>query len=84
MSQGISRRDFIKLVTAGTGTFVLTSSGLVPVPEELAGLSEALAAQAGTFPREETLITRILIGRSRSHGGFGKGRGIEQSIVMMQ
>ncbi|MBX3062685.1 MAG: ABC transporter substrate-binding protein [Anaerolineae bacterium] len=64
MSQGINRRDFLKLITAGAGSFMLAPWGLVPtngimLPEE----SGELAAQIGTFPREETLIARILTGR---------------------
>ena len=62
MPPEITRRNFIKLMSASAGAFVLTEAGLVPIPEELAGPSIALA-QGGAFPREETLIARILTGR---------------------
>ena len=70
MSQELSRRDFMKLLTAGTGSFVLAPWGLVPFPE---GLDEGLAAQVGTFPREETLIVRILTGRVGTNAGSPSG-----------
>lgn len=72
MSQEITRRNFIKLVSAGAGVFVLTEAGLIPVPEGLAGPSHVLAAQAGTFPREETLIARILTGRVGTPDNFNE------------
>jgi len=61
MSQEINRRDFMKLLGAGTGTFVLAPWGLVTVPEE--SLKAAPLPQAGAFPREETVIARQLTGR---------------------
>ncbi len=65
----ISRREFMKLVTAGTGAIMLTANGiLVPgmtVSAQDAGLS-------GTFPREETLIARILTGRIGSPDNFNE------------
>jgi hypothetical protein len=33
MSQGITRRNFIKLFSAGAGSFLLTPAGLIPIPE---------------------------------------------------
>jgi len=70
MSPEITRRDFIKLITAGAGTFLLSETGLVPISEELAGPNEAFAAQTGTFPREETVIARILTGRVGTPDNF--------------
>ncbi len=72
MSHEISRRDFIKALSAGTGAFVLGSAGLVPIPETLLPTNEAFAAQVGTFPREETLITRILTGRVGTPDNFNQ------------
>ncbi len=72
MSQRITRRNFIKTLSAGAGVFVLTEAGLVPVPEGLAKPSRVLAAQAGTFPREETLIARILTGRVGAPDNFNE------------
>ncbi|MBI5957597.1 MAG: ABC transporter substrate-binding protein [Chloroflexi bacterium] len=70
MSPEITRRNFIKLLSAGAGTFVLTEAGLVPIPEGLLGPDKAFAAQSGTFPREETLIARILTGRVGTPDNF--------------
>ena len=39
-------------------------------PDELAASSEAFLAQAGTFPREQTLIARILTGRVGTPDNF--------------
>jgi peptide/nickel transport system substrate-binding protein len=72
MSQEFSRRDFMKLLAAGTGSFVIAPWGMMPIPEALLGTSEALAAQVGTFPREETLIARILTGRVGSPDNFNQ------------
>jgi peptide/nickel transport system substrate-binding protein len=69
MSQEISRRDFIKLVTAGTGVVVLTSKGLL-LPQGIAAAQDA--ALPGTFPREQTLIARILTGRVGSPDNFNE------------
>ncbi len=66
MSHEISRRDFMKLVTAGTGTFVLAANGLIP----LMGVAAQDAALPGTFPRNETLIARILTGRVGTPDNF--------------
>ena len=66
MSKELSRRDFIKLVsTAGTGSFLLGPMGLIPYPE-------GFPAQVGTFPREETLIARILTGRVGTPDNFNQ------------
>lgn len=70
MSQNLSRRDFMKALTAGTGAFMVGPLGLVPIPEALIKPNEALAAQAGAFPREETLIARILTGRVGTPDNF--------------
>ena len=60
MSPEITRRNFIKLLSASAGTFVLTE----------AGPNKAFAAQSGTFPREETVIARILTGRVGTPDNF--------------
>ncbi len=70
MSHEINRRSFLKLLTAGTGTFLLGPMGLVRLPDELAASGEAFLAQAGTFPREQTLIARILTGRVGTPDNF--------------
>jgi peptide/nickel transport system substrate-binding protein len=72
MSQQITRRDFLKLLTAGTGSFVLTPWGLLPIPEGTLETREALAAQVGGFPREQTLIARILTGRAGTPDNFNE------------
>jgi peptide/nickel transport system substrate-binding protein len=73
MSQEINRRDFMKLLTASTGGLVLASSwGLTVIPEGTAQAKEAFSAQMGTFPREETLITRILTGRVGTPDNFNQ------------
>src|SRR5690606_31809938 len=72
MSHEISRRDFIKALSAGTGAFMLGSAGLIPIPESLIKTNDAFAAQVGTFPREETLITRILTGRVGTPENFNQ------------
>jgi peptide/nickel transport system substrate-binding protein len=67
MSHKISRRDFMKYLTAGTGTLVLGGGGLL-FP---AGLVKAQDAPlAGTFPREQTLIARQLTGRVGTPDNF--------------
>lgn len=67
MSQEISRRDFIKLVTAGAGTLVLTAEGLL-IPGGIVAAQDA--PLPGTFPRSETLIARILTGRVGTPDNF--------------
>src|SRR5215475_9340116 len=67
MSQEISRRDFIKLVTAGAGTLVLTAEGLL-IPGGIVAAQDA--PLPGTFPRNETLIARILTGRVGTPDNF--------------
>jgi peptide/nickel transport system substrate-binding protein len=69
MSKEISRRDFIKLVTAGTGVVMLTSQGLL-IPQGIAAAQDV--ALPGTFPREQTLIARILTGRVGSPDNFNE------------
>lgn len=63
MSQKLNRRDFLKLVSASSGSFLLGPWGLLSVPDDLLKTNEAFAAQVGTFPREQTLIARQLTGR---------------------
>ncbi len=70
MSKELSRRDFMKALTAGTGTFMLGPLGLIPVPEASFDAREVLAQIPGTFPREETLIARILTGRVGTPDNF--------------
>jgi peptide/nickel transport system substrate-binding protein len=71
MSNEISRRDFIKLVTAGTGAFVLAPWGIVPMPEG-AETKAAFAQVPGAFPRKETLIIRQLTGRVGTPDNFNQ------------
>ncbi len=68
MSQDISRRDFMKLMTASTGAFVLAPWGLTTLSEVQA--KAVLAQIGGTFPRNETLIARILTGRVGTPDNF--------------
>ena len=68
MPQDVSRRDFMKLLTASTGAFVLAPWGLTTLSEENAKV--ALAQIGGTFPRNETLIARILTGRVGTPDNF--------------
>ena len=63
----LSRRDFMKLLTAGTGGVVLTANGLI-VPGMTVDAQDA--GLAGTFPREETFIARILSGRVGTPDNF--------------
>ena len=72
MSREISRRDFMKTLTVGTGAFMLGPSGLIPIPETLLKPNETVSAQLGAFPREETLITRILTGRVGTPDNFNQ------------
>ncbi len=68
MSNEINRRDFMKMVTAGTGTFLLASNGLIPIPGGIVAAQDA--SLPGTFPRNETLIARILTGRVGTPDNF--------------
>lgn len=68
MSQDLSRRDFMKLMTASTGAFVLAPWGLTTLSEVQA--KAVLAQIGGTFPRNETLIARILTGRVGTPDNF--------------
>ncbi len=72
MSHEINRRNFLKLLAAGTGSFVVGPWGVIPLPEGLELPAEARAAQMGTFPREETLIARILTGRVGTPDNFNQ------------
>jgi peptide/nickel transport system substrate-binding protein len=73
MSQEISRRDFIKLLTASAGSFMLVPSGLVPIPEMIGEPTrEKSAFQVGTFPRTETVIIRQLTGRVGTPDNFNQ------------
>src|SRR5512142_2154863 len=72
MSHEINRRDFIKLLTAGTGAVVLAPSGLVSFPQGSVGARAAFAQVPGTFPRNETLIARILTGRVGTPDDFNQ------------
>jgi len=67
MTHGISRRDFMKLVAAGTGGFVLTAEGLLIPLGTVEAQGESLS---GTFPRSETLIARILTGNVGTPDNF--------------
>lgn len=69
MSQNLSRRDFMKILTAGTGGAVLGSWGLL-IPA--ASVSAQDAALPGTFPRNETLIARQLTGRVGTPDNFNQ------------
>jgi peptide/nickel transport system substrate-binding protein len=71
MSRKISRRDFIKMLYAGTGGAVLVACSRTPDTVEVVvtatpgptAVPEAVADVMGTFPRRETLIVRGLTGR---------------------
>src|SRR5512134_707189 len=76
MSRKMNRRDFIKLLTAGTGglvivactpetiTVVETKEVIKEVtPTAAPNVQAAVADVLGTFPRRETLIVRQLTGR---------------------
>jgi peptide/nickel transport system substrate-binding protein len=67
MTHEINRRDFMKLLTAGTGGVVIGSWGLLIPAGHVAAQDAPLA---GTFPREETLIARILTGRVGTPDNF--------------
>ena len=76
MSQKLNRRDFIKLLTAGTGGLVIVACTpeTITVVETKEVIKEVTATAApqvqaqvadvlGAFPRRETLIVRMLTGR---------------------
>ncbi|HEY3473595.1 MAG TPA: ABC transporter substrate-binding protein [Anaerolineales bacterium] len=76
MSRKMNRRDFIKLLTAGTGGLVIASCSpqtitVVETQEVIKEVTPTAAAQVqaevanvlGTFPRRESLIVRMLTGR---------------------
>jgi len=83
MSRKVSRRDFTKLVTVGTGGIVLGSCAprevtviqtqevikeVTPTPKPV--VQEAVADVLGTFPRRETVIARQLTGRVGTPDNF--------------
>ncbi len=74
MSQGINRRDFLKLMTASTGAFMLAPSGLVPAPAQIINnpTKGKLFQELGAFPRAETVIIRQLTGRVGSPDNFNQ------------
>src|SRR5579859_579018 len=73
MSREISRREFIKALSVGTGAFMLAPSGLVPLSEKTTGTTEKnLAEQLGAFPRAQTVIIRQLTGRVGSPDDFNQ------------
>src|SRR5215510_2280480 len=73
MSNGINRRDFMKLLTAGTGSFMLAPWGLVPIPEKTIGTTTGKVADVpGSFPRAETVIIRQLTGRVGTPDNFNE------------
>ena len=68
MSHEISRRDLMKLLAAGTGGFALG-----PLTFLSANSVQAQdVALPGTFPREQTLIARILTGRVGTPDNFNQ------------
>ncbi|HMB21677.1 MAG TPA: ABC transporter substrate-binding protein, partial [Anaerolineales bacterium] len=88
MSRKMSRRDFMRLLTAGTGGIVLASC-TPSTPETItvvetkevikevtatppSVVQEDLADVLGTFPRRETLIADILTGRCGSPDNFNE------------
>lgn len=69
MSHEISRRDFMKVLTASAAGAVLLKEGLI-LPGGVAQAQDA--PLAGTFPREQTLIARILTGRIGAPDNFNE------------
>jgi peptide/nickel transport system substrate-binding protein len=69
MSKELSRRDFMKLMTAGAAGAFLIKDGLI-YPSGIAQAQDA--PLAGTFPREETFIARILTGRVGTPDNFNQ------------
>ncbi|MCK6579239.1 MAG: ABC transporter substrate-binding protein [Anaerolineae bacterium] len=67
MAHEFSRRDFMKFLAVGTGTFVLGPTGMLLAADFTAAQDTALP---GTFPRSETLIARILTGRVGTPDNF--------------
>jgi peptide/nickel transport system substrate-binding protein len=72
MSRELNRRDFMKLLAAGSGAFVLGPRGLVPILEGSVKDRETALAQASPFPRPETVLIRILTGRVGSPDDFNQ------------
>ncbi len=69
MSSELSRRDFMKLLAAGTGSVALGSWGFLIPADHVAAQDAALP---GTFPRAETLIARQLTGRVGTPDNFNQ------------
>ncbi|MFN8529372.1 MAG: ABC transporter substrate-binding protein [Anaerolineae bacterium] len=70
MAHEISRRDFMKIVAAaGTGAVLLGPNGFFMVDNVVRAQDEALP---GTFPRNQTLIARILTGRVGTPDNFNQ------------
>ncbi|HEU4744143.1 MAG TPA: ABC transporter substrate-binding protein [Anaerolineales bacterium] len=76
MSRKMNRRDFIKLLAAGTGGLVVASCSPQTItvvetqevikevtPTTAPNVQAAVADVLGSFPRRETLIVRMLTGR---------------------
>ena len=76
MSRKMNRRDFIKLLTAGTGGLVIVACTpetitVIETQEVIKEVTPTAAAQVqaqvadvmGSFPRRESLIVRMLTGR---------------------
>lgn len=72
MSRELNRRDFMKLLAAGSGAFVLGPRGLVPVPEWATEDRAAALAQTSPFPRAQTVLIRILTGQVGSPDDFNQ------------
>ncbi len=73
MSREISRREFMKVLSVGTGAFMLAPSGLVAIPEGTASTTEErVAYQLGNFPRNQTVIIRMLTGRPGTPDNFNQ------------
>ena len=81
MSNEISRRDFMKYLAAGSGTALLASGGVIFPASSVAAQDAPLA---GTFPREQTFIARILTGRITSPDNFNEWVGWKQRDRGMQ
>jgi peptide/nickel transport system substrate-binding protein len=74
MSQGINRRDFLKMLTAGTGAFMMVPTGLVPITDKMADTPawSNPFQELGAFPRTETVIIRQLTGRVGTPDNFNQ------------
>lgn len=73
MSREISRRDFIKLLSVGTGAYMLAPSGLVSISEKATTAAKGtFDDQLGTFPRNQTVIIRQLTGQVGAPDNFNQ------------